>query len=178
MNKITLKTLFPRLVIIIFMLGFLFHLLFWSVKRKETLLFIVALLVTFLFLQYLILNVIYPVQKPNATLRNNELFIKVGNLEIQTQIKNLRKANFEGRKNYYLFSQANCTLRNYPVLAFLLVPYPPLFTFTYLAYYSYPLLFKDQKDLEAYFNFNEGLFGEKVVLSEEIMKLTGFNLPS
>ncbi|MEO0286587.1 MAG: hypothetical protein ABIM31_07290 [candidate division WOR-3 bacterium] len=150
----------------------------WTLREKEPVAFVLIALLSFLFLQYFLLNALYLVSNPEFKNQGEKYALRVGNLYVEFQPQDIIVYALNERRKYIMLKNCICTLEKYPLIARLLAKTPFLFAYTNLAFYSFPLFFSSIRDLERFYDFNKNSFGEKVVFSKELVEITGFNLPS
>ncbi len=166
MEKVKKKILL-RLIISVGIFFFSFWQLIYAYLFKEPLIFIVALLVFFLSSQYTILNLLYYL-KNLTRVEDSKVFIKVGNLEILTEKNHIKPYKLE-KPDFYILEKAELKILKPPTLSKILIKTPHLFLYSFFGCYSYPMFFNKEEDLQKYYETNESIFGEKVVISKELV---------
>lgn len=157
---------------------FIFSQLPWTLREKEPLAFLLIVLLSFLFLQYLLLNALYLVSKPEFKSEGEKYSLQIGNLYVEFYPQDIIIQVLNERRKYIMLKNCICSLKKYPLIAKLLVKNPFLFAYTNLAFYSYPLFFSSSNDLERFYEFNRNNFGVKVAFSKEIIEIAGITFPS
>lgn len=168
MGKVKKKILL-RLIISVAILFFSLWQLIYASLFTEPLIFIVAFPVFFLSSQYTILNLLYYL-KNLLRVEDSKIFIKVGNLEILTEKNHIKPYKLE-KPDFYIFEfeKAELKILKPPALSKILIKTPNLFLYSFLGCYSYPMFFNKEEDLQKYYETNESIFGEKVVISKELV---------
>ncbi len=161
------KKILLRLIISVAILFFSLWQLIYACLIKEPLIFIVAFLVFFLSSQYIILNILYYL-KNLSRIEDSKIFIKVGNLEILSDKNHIKPCKLE-KPQFYIFEKSELKISKPPALSKILIKTPHLFLYSFLGCYSYPMFFNKEEDLQKFYEINESIFGEKVVISKELI---------
>ncbi|MGB9823968.1 MAG: hypothetical protein ACPLN0_04365 [Candidatus Hydrothermia bacterium] len=171
------RVIIPRVLLSFFILFFALSQLPWSLQEREITATILIILISILFCQYLILNLLYLFSRPDYKIQEGTLTVKLGNITLKARIEDLSLRNLTEKREYLIFKNCDLSIQKEPFFAKLLLKIPYFFTFSYFAFYSYPLFFSSDKELERFYQFNLNLFEEKVALSLEILNLTGITYP-
>lgn len=139
-------------------------------KTQDVLILVVGFVISSVFAQYSLLNLTYFLSENSLQFAKGKLTFRVGNLEATVEPQKIGLYKIR-RINFLLLKEAEVRLLKFPFLANFLVKTPFLFQFSFFGCHSYPLFFRNDKELEKFREINSTIFGEEIVLNAELLNL-------
>lgn len=150
----------------------------WGIKNNEILLAIIGAIVAIMFSQYTLLNFLYWSSYCIREEGADTYRMKIGNLEIAGKIEEIQLTKLGKRHQFYIFKNTEVRLLKYPLMAKFLLKNRTIFQFSFWAFHNLPVFFRSEEDLNKFYEYNESLFGEKIVLSSELIDACGSTFPA